>query len=236
MTIEICAASFRSAEVAAKAGADRIELCAALPLGGLTPSYATIALAKAQLQIPTYVLIRAREGDFCYSEAEMQVMLRDIEHCKALGVEGIVWGALLADGSIAEAQTQRILESCKGMDFTFHRAFDRCKNPLESVEILYDLGVRRILTSGQQSSALKGVSLLKTLVEKTKGRMSIMPGAGISSDNILTIRNLTEATEFHLSAKETIKSPFLFQNDINDTLHYDETDIDKVKKVLEIVK
>jgi copper homeostasis protein len=236
MTIEICAASFHSAQVAENAGADRIELCAALPLGGLTPSYATIALVKEQLQIPTYVLIRSREGDFCYSEAEMQVMLRDIEQCKKLNVEGIVWGVLQANGSIAIEQTKRILESCKGMDFTFHRAFDRCKNPLESVEILYDLGIRRILTSGQQASALQGAPLLRTLVEQTQGRMTIMPGAGIGSDNILAIKNLTGAVEFHLSAKQTFISPFLFQNDIQDALHHDETDFDKVKRVLEIVK
>jgi copper homeostasis protein len=236
ITIEICAASFSSALIAQEGGADRIELCAALELGGITPSFAVIELAKKALQIPVYVLIRPRGGDFCYSENEMQAMLRDIEICKTLAVDGIVCGALETNGTIHSQQLKRFLAASEGMDFTFHRAFDRCSNPFFALEQCIDFGVSRILTSGQQMNALQGSNFIAKLIEKAENKISIMPGAGISVDNILAIKSLTQAKEFHLSAKKTIQSPFLFENDMKDILDYDETDLEIVKKIVNLVK
>jgi copper homeostasis protein len=236
MLIEICTPSFHSALQAQEGGADRIELCVALELGGITPNFATIELTKQALSIPVYVLIRPRGGDFCYSESEMQCMLRDIEICKNLGVEGVVCGALQDDGLIHQKQTARMLQAAEGIDFTFHRAFDRCKNPFDALELLKNLGVSRILTSGQRPTAMEGVSLLAELVEKAEDKIIIMPGSGVNAANLLKIKALTNAKEFHFSAKSTIQSPFLFHNEMNDILNYEETNLETVKKVVNLVK
>jgi copper homeostasis protein len=234
--IEVCAASLSSALVAQQGGADRIELCAGLELGGLTPSFAMLEMTKEALNIPINVLIRSRGGDFCYSEAEMQVMLRDIENCKKLGVNGIVFGTLTPSGEIEMQQLQRVMKAIEGMDFTFHRAFDRCKLPFDALMQLIDMGVPRILSSGQQPSALKGVRLLAQLIEKAKNQIIIMPGAGIGAHNIIEIQEKTQAKEIHLSAKQQVKSPFLYINDLKDALDYDETALETVKKIVSLVK
>lgn len=234
--IEICAASLHSALIAQEGGADRIELCAGLELGGITPSLAMTKLVKEALAIPINVLIRSRGGDFCYSESEMQVMLQDIEECKNLGIGGIVFGALEYDGELQLKQLQRVMRISEGLDFTFHRAFDRCKNPFDTLQQLIDLGVPRILTSGQQPSALKGASLLAQLVEKSEEKICIMPGAGINASNILAIREITQANEFHLSAKKQIDSPFFHVNAMIDMNNYDETDLESVKMAVNLVK
>jgi copper homeostasis protein len=233
--IEICAASLHSALQAQEGGAHRIELCAALELGGITPSFATLELVKQSLNIPTYILIRPRGGDFCYSESEMHCMLRDIEMCKSLGLAGVVCGALHPNGLIHLQQIERMLQAAEGMGFTFHRAFDRCKNPLDALVELTDLGVERILTSGQQSNALSGAPFIKTLVEKADNQLIIMPGAGVSPDNILAIKELTGAKEFHLSAKKAMQSPFFHENEMKDYRDYDETSIEIVKSVINLV-
>lgn len=235
-TIEICAASLHSALIAQNGGADRIELCAGLELGGITPSFALLKLVKEALTIPVYVLIRSRAGDFCYSESEMQVMLHDIEQCKNMGIDGIVFGALAPNGNIQIEQLQRVMKISEGMDFTFHRAFDRCNQPEDALQQLIDCGVPRILTSGQQANALQGAPLLAKLLEKAEGKISIMPGAGINATNILKIKEITQATEFHLSAKKQIQSPFYYSNGMQDTLDYDETDLESVKNVINLVK
>ncbi len=234
--IEICAASLHSAVQAQEGGAHRIELCAALELGGITPSFATIELVKQSLDIPVYVLIRPRGGDFCYSESEMQCMLRDIEICKSLGVEGVVCGALHPDGLIHLQQTERMFRAAEGMGFTFHRAFDRCKNPFDALAELINLGAERILTSGQQTNALKGANFIRKTIEKADNQIIIMPGAGVSPDNIVAIKELTGANEFHFSAKKTLVSPFFYENEMNDEKNYDETSIEIVKSVINLVK
>ncbi len=236
INIEICAASLTSALIAQEGGAHRIELCAALELGGITPSFSTIELSKKVLQIPVYVLIRPRGGDFCYSETEIQTMLRDIEICKMLGVDGIVCGALERNGTLQLQQLRRFLAASEGMDFTFHRAFDRCNDPFLALEQCIDFGVSRILTSGQQPTAMQGVDCIAKLVEKAENKISIMPGSGVSPDNILEIKTLTQATEFHLSAKRVVQSLFLYQNEMNDTVNFEETDLEIVKKVVNLVK
>jgi copper homeostasis protein len=234
--IEICAASLHSALQAQEGGAHRIELCAALALGGITPSFATLELVKQSLEIPTYVLIRPRGGDFCYSESEMQCMLRDIEMCKSLGMAGVVCGALHPNGLIHLPQTEKMLRAAEGIGFTFHRAFDRCKNPFDALKALIEMGAERILTSGQQVNALAGASFIKRLIEKADNQLIIMPGAGVSPSNILEIKEQTGAKEFHLSAKQTVQSPFSYENEMNDQNEYDETNIEIVKNVMRLVK
>lgn len=234
--IEICAASPFSAMAAQQGGADRIELCAALEIGGITPSFSSIEMCKKTLDIPVFVLIRPRGGDFCYSASEMQQMIRDIEICHTLGVEGIVSGSLNPDGSLHISQLQQLLQACRGMEFTFHRAFDRCNDPFFVAEQLADQGVDRILSSGQQPAALQGASLLAKLTEKMAGRITIMPGSGINFENIKEIYQITGAREYHFSAKKNQKSPFTFKNDMKDKDDCEESDLETIRSMVNLLR
>jgi copper homeostasis protein len=199
--LEIAANSLASAVVAQQAGAHRIELCASLGEGGLTPTYATIALARDRLRIPVYVLIRPRAGDFLYDELEIETMVGDIELCAQLGCDGVVIGALDADGDVDWAKCRSLITAAGRLGVTFHRAFDMTPDPKGALETIVALGCERILTSGQQPTAPDGAALIRTLVEQAAGRIVVMPGAGIDSTNIEELRAKTGATEFHASAK-----------------------------------
>ncbi len=200
--LEVCCYSVQSAKIAEEAGADRIELCAGIYEGGTTPSAATIAMAKQEVSIPIHVIIRPRGADFCYSELEFKNMLADIEYCKKIGVSGIVSGVLCADGSVDVVRTKQLIAAAQPLSFTFHRAFDMVKNQEAALETLIELGVDRILTSGGMATAELGVENLIQLVKKSKGRISILVGSGINSNNIAQIKARTNATEFHCSAKK----------------------------------
>ncbi|WP_028297099.1 copper homeostasis protein CutC [Olivibacter sitiensis] len=213
MKLEICANSFESACTAQEAGAHRIELCANLEIGGTTPSYATIALVKQRLHIPTYVLIRPRAGDFLYSQAEYDCMAKDIEICRQLGCEGVVIGLLFPDGSVDKERTTSLVKIAEPMGVTFHRAFDCCQNPLQALEDIIATGCQRILTSGQQASAIAGAAFLQELVEQANDRISIMPGSGINSANIEELIRQTKAKEFHCSAKKERHSEMTYVNE-----------------------
>ena len=191
--LEICCEGVESALNAFKGGCDRIELCDNLLQGGTTPSAGMIKYLRQQTQKGIFVLIRPRPGDFLYSRAETDVMLRDIEQARKLGADGIVCGALNADGSIDEGITKRLIEAASPLPFTFHRAFDHCINPPECLEIIIKLGTKRLLTSGQESSALKGKDLIKKLVENAGSSICIMPGGGINSENIAELAEYTGA-------------------------------------------
>lgn len=210
--IEICANSVASCVEAQKGGAYRVELCAGIPEGGTTPSYGEIVVARKLLNIKLNIIIRPRGGDFLYSDVEHQSMLHDIEIAKKLGVDGVVFGCLTVDGEIDMQRNKELVEAAKGMNVTFHRAFDMCKDPFESLEQIISLGFDTILTSGQQPTAIEGVSLLKQLVEKAYNRIVIMPGSGINEENIATIAQQTGAREFHFSARERIESSMLYRN------------------------
>lgn len=197
--IEICANSFESAQNAQLGGADRIELCTELSVGGLTPSHGLIEKVVSELHIPTHVLIRPRSGDFTYSKDEFDVMLRDIAFCKKLGCAGIVSGILTLENKIDLEKTQRLINASKGMEFTFHRAFDWVENPLEELQKLKDLNITRLLTSGQKPSAIEGISLLKELHKISNGKIEIMPGGGINLENALKFKEVGFKT-IHLSA------------------------------------
>jgi copper homeostasis protein len=201
MLVEICANSFESALAAQQGGADRIELCTELSVGGLTPSHGLIEKVVSELQIPVHVLIRPRSGNFTYTVAELDIMLRDTDFCKTLGCAGIVSGALHPDGSIAVKPLQMLISQAGDLSFTFHRAFDWCPDPFAALDTFKQYSINRILTSGQQPTAEKGLPLLRQLQERSGQKIEIMPGSGINLNNI----SLFKAENFqsvHLSASK----------------------------------
>lgn len=204
--LEIATNSVASALVAQDVGAGRVELCASLGEGGLTPSYATIALARDRLRIPLCVLIRPRAGDFLYSDSELETMLGDIEICVRLGCDGVVIGALDAGGDVALAPCRQLIAAAGRLGVTFHRAFDLTRDPHRALEDIVALGCARILTSGQCPTAPAGAELIRALVAQAAQRIVIMPGAGIDAENIAELQAQTRATEFHASAKRSLAS------------------------------
>lgn len=199
---ELCAASYESAQVAQREGVDRIELCSALPLGGVTPSYALIKRVKESLTIPINVLIRPREGDFCYSSEELEVMLEEIRLCGELGVEGVVVGALTERGEIDLQLSKALVDQARavGLSVTYHRAIDRSKDIFEALETVLSLNVDRVLTSGGAASAFEGRQVLKEMVKRAEGRAIILAGAGVNSDNVTELISSTSVKELHFSA------------------------------------
>lgn len=211
--LEICTNSAASCIEAQKGGAYRVELCAGIPEGGTTPSYGEIAVARERLTTTKLnVIIRPRAGDFLYCETEHQTMLKDIEMCRKLGVDGVVIGCLTAEGDVDVPRNAELIKAAQGMSVTFHRAFDMCRNPLESLEKIVSLGCDRILTSGQQPKAEQGILLIKELVAKADGRVIIMPGSGVNEENIVRIARETGAVEFHLSARVPVESKMIYRN------------------------
>ena len=211
--LEICTNSVASCVEAQKGGAYRVELCAGIPEGGTTPSYGEIAVARELLTTTKLnVIIRPRAGDFLYSEVEHQTMFKDIEMCRKLGVDGVVIGCLTMDGVVDMRRNAELIKAAQGMNVTFHRAFDMCRNPWESLEKIVSLGCDRLLTSGQQPKAEQGIALIRQLVEKAAGRIIIMPGSGVNEENISRIARETGAVEFHLSARLPVESKMAYRN------------------------
>ncbi|RAV28563.1 copper homeostasis protein CutC [Sinomicrobium soli] len=206
MLVEICANSLRSARNAEQAGADRIELCSELGVGGVTPSHGLIGKALETLRIPVFVLIRPRSGDFCYDDDEFAIMKEDIAYCKEIGCAGIVSGVLTPANILDAARTRALVELSHPMEFTFHRAFDLVKDPLETLKLLEEAGADRVLTSGQQPDAEAGLPLLTRLRSLCGNRPRLMPGGGIGVHNI---RRFAEAgfPEVHFSATTLYPSP-----------------------------
>lgn len=206
--LEVAANSVASACAAQAGGAARVELCAALEVGGLTPSHAMIAMAREKLDIAVYVLIRPRAGDFVYSGLEIETMRRDIEACATLGCDGVVVGVLDADGEVDLAACHTLMAAAGGMGVTFHRAFDLVRDQRKALEDVAASGCERLLTSGGQLRAVDGAARIRELVEQAGERLVVMPGAGIDSGNIATLAAATGAREFHASAKRTLASRF----------------------------
>ena len=238
--MEVCANSLSSALAAQEGGAVRVEFCDNLPEGGTTPSYAQLKLAKELLHILVYPIIRPRGGDFLYSDLEFSIMKEDIKICKSLNCDGVVFGILHADGSIDKTRCAELIELARPMKVTFHRAFDMCNNLEQGLEDLIELGCERVLTSGAAASALAGVGTIKALIKQAKGRISIMPGAGVNTDNIAEIIRITGASEFHASAKHAVKSKMEFRNpnlsmgSSEDEFSYDLTDAQTVKNLIQM--
>ena len=203
MIIEVCAESYEYALKAEKAGANRIELCKDLHLDGLTPDYESAKRTIDSLNIPVFILIRPREGDFIYSNKEFELMKRDIIKFKEMGCKGIVSGVLNNDKDIDIERTQELVELSKPLEFTFHRAFDIVKDPIEEIENLINMGVDRVLTSGQKEKAIDGLVLLEQLNNISNNRIVIMPGSGISKNNLT---NFELFKEIHGSFKDEINS------------------------------
>ena len=192
MIIEVCAESYEHALKAEKAGADRIELCKDLHLDGLTPDYETAKRTIDKLNITVFILIRPREGDFIYSDEEFELMKQDIIKFKEMGCKGIVSGILNNDNTIDIKRTKELVELSRPLEFTFHRAFDVVSNPLKEIEKLINMGVDRVLTSGQKEKAMDGLDLLKQLKNISKNRIKIMPGSGINKSNIVNFKSFQE--------------------------------------------
>ena len=192
MIIEVCAESYEYALKAEKAGANRIELCKDLHLDGLTPDYESAKRTIDSLNIPVFILIRPREGDFIYSNEEFELMKRDIIKFKEMGCKGIVSGVLNDDNSIDIERTKELVELSRPLEFTFHRAFDLVSDPFEEIENLIEIGVTRILTSGQKHKAIEGLELLEEFKNISKNRILIMPGSGISNMNFMKFNSFNE--------------------------------------------
>ena len=201
--LEICCGSIDDAIEADKGGADRVELCSALFLGGLTPSVGTIQEAKRRLKIPIMVMVRPRSGGFCYTEAEMATMERDAEAAIENGADGVVFGILQSDGRIDLARCRRIRRLIGKRQAVFHRAFDVTPDPFEALEQLVDLSITRILTSGQKDSVPEGVGLIKELVQRAADRIEILPGGGIQDWNLEEMIERTGCRQVHLTATKT---------------------------------
>jgi copper homeostasis protein len=210
---EVCVDSVDSAVAAEQGGATRVELCAALLEGGLTPSAGTIAITRAQVSIGLQVMIRPRGGDFLYSDTEFASMKHDIELAKQLGSNGVVFGLLTAAGDIDSDRTRVLLDLAKPMNVTFHRAFDMTRDPIAALETLIELGINRVLTSGQEVSALEGAELVHGLLVHADDKIIVMPGGGITEQNIKKVLDTTGAKEIHVTGTRTKNSAMTFRND-----------------------
>ncbi|MBR7014478.1 MAG: copper homeostasis protein CutC [Prevotella sp.] len=210
---EVCANSVESCLAAQKGGAHRVELCAGIPEGGTTPSYGEIVTARKVLTTTRlHVIIRPRGGDFLYSDLEMERMIADIDVARQIGADGVVFGCLTEEGDIDMKKNRLLMEHSEGLSTTFHRAFDRCRDPRQALEQIISLGFDRILTSGAQPTAEQGISLLKELHDQAADRIIILAGCGVNEGNIRKIHEQTGIREFHFSAREKVLSHMRFTN------------------------
>lgn len=194
--LEVCVDSAASLQAALDGGADRIELCSALSLSGLTPSPGFM-LRAARQPLPAYAMIRPRAGDFCFSPAEIDMMRHDIDAARGAGLAGVALGATRPDGMPDEAALGRLVAHAKGLGLTLHRAFDVAPAPLAALDLAIALGFERVLTSGGATSALAGAPQIRGLVAHAEGRISIMAGAGITAANVTSLVGATGVTEVH---------------------------------------
>jgi copper homeostasis protein len=201
--LEICCGSAEDAIAAARGGADRVELCSALFLGGLTPSLGSLLEVKQQTKIPVMAMDRPRAAGFCYSATEFAVMERDAELLLQHGADGIVFGVLNADGTVDIGRTRALRDRIGPQQAVFHRAFDVTPDPFRALEELIDLGITRVLTSGQKNAAPEGATLIQRLVEQARGRIEVLPGAGISLENVRDFVAATGCTQIHMTAFAT---------------------------------
>lgn len=198
--LESCCTDVEQIRRAQEAGARRIELCEKLAVGGVTPSAELLKAAISVATVPVNVLVRPRGGDFVFSAAEADSMLRDIELCREAGAAAVVIGALDSRGDVDMPLMRRLCDAASGMSVTFHRAFDVCADPLAAFEDVLALGCDRLLTSGHESDAFKGRFFIAELVERAAGRIIVMPGCGVRRSNIARIAADTGAVEFHASS------------------------------------
>ena len=237
MELEVIGFDLESCLIAEAHGANRIELCANPHEGGTTPSYGMIALARQNTSIQLFPIIRPRGGDFLFSELEFQAMITDIQQCEQLGCDGVVIGMLTKDGRVDIDRCAQLINQAGAMEVTFHRAFDRVKEPTQSLEEIIDLGCTRILTSGQRPNVDLGRELLRTLVEVAGNRITIMPGSGVRSTNVLELAKFTGANAFHSSARSMHPSKMEYINPEMDedlvSVGIDANEVQELRRVID---
>jgi copper homeostasis protein len=238
--LEICCGSIDDAIQSEKGGADRVELCSALFLGGLTPSIGTIQEATRRLKIPVMAMVRPRGGGFCYTEAELATMERDAETAVDSGADGVVFGVLQDDGKIDARRTKRIRQLIGKRQAVFHRAFDVTPDPFKALEQLVDLGITRVLTSGQKDTVPEGAELIAKLIERAGKRIEILPGGGgLRPFNMLEIAKRTGCRQVHMTAWNTVRDSSTYARPevtFGGALHppedlYDVTDAKLVREI-----
>lgn len=211
MDLEICIDSVESAIAAERGGASRVELCADLLEGGITPSAGLIASVRRHIAIDLFAMIRPRGGDFCYTDAEFEVMQEEIRQARRLGADGVVLGVLDEEGCVDVGRTRQLVDLAGTLPVTFHRAIDMTPDILAALTAVIATGARRILTSGGEPDAMQGKAAIARLVEAAQGQISIMPGGGVSAETVADLAKATGATEFHSSARTEISSPMRFR-------------------------
>ena len=197
MIKEACVESFEKALEAQSNGANRMELCENLAVGGTTPSYGTVKICLEKLNIPIFPMIRARGGNFVYSKDEIEIMKEDIKIFKELGVKGVVLGCLTSDNKIDLELTKELVDLAYPMEVTFHKAIDEILNPLDYIDDLVNIGIKRILTSGGKATALEGKDLINEMIKKSNGRLKIVVAGKVTKGNLNGLSNLISADEFH---------------------------------------
>ena len=242
MLLESCVNSAISAIEAQSGGADRVELCENMADGGCTPSAGTIILARKRLTIPIFVMIRPRGADFLYSEDEFEIMKQDIRIAKSLGADGVVFGILMPDGRIDIDRMKELTALSRPMGITCHRAFDMTRDPMEALDDLIEIGVDRVLTSGQADSALDGAKLIRRLIERARKKIIIMPGHGVKENNLMQVVQETGATEYHMYlTKQVIGSMTFIREDVKmgvpdqSEFEYVQVDEKRIRKAREIL-
>ncbi len=203
--LEICVASAEDAQIAERAGANRVELNSALMLGGLTPSYGTVIETMNTVKIPVITMIRPRAGGFCYSSSEFRVMLKDLEHFKKLGVHGVAFGFLKESGELDVERSQEFIKAAQGCELVFHRALDVVVNPERALEHLIELGVKRVMTSGREASAYNGISQIAAIIKQARGRIEVLPAGGINQFTLEDVVKRTGCTQVHASLSSSRK-------------------------------
>jgi copper homeostasis protein len=237
MLLEVCAFNLPSSLIAEKVGAKRVELCENPADGGTTPSYGTIKQTREKVGISLYPIVRPRGGNYFYDDNEFAIIKEDILLCKQLGCDGISTGISKGNGEIDTERLKRMVEWAYPMGVTCHRVFDAVPDPLQALEEIINCGCERILTSGQRSAATEGVDLLARLIQQADGRITIMPGAGVRSNNIEMLIMGTGATEFHTSARMVAPDPVTFRNPaILDAADWYLANEEELKKIVDVLK
>jgi copper homeostasis protein len=238
LKLEICVSDVVSAVAAQAGGADRVELCDNLQVGGTTPSAGAIALSCQSLSIPVHVLIRPRAGDFVYSELELAAMRHDIEAAQKLGAAGVVLGVLTPDATIDADRLAELAALARPLEVTFHKAFDQIRDPLEALDRLIDLGVSRVLTSGGRSTALEGVETLAALVERAQRRLIIMAGGRLDADSLPRVIRQGKVSEVHLGSAVSATAPGAMRSAPRDgsEIAWQCVDVRRVAGIVDLVR
>ena len=237
MELEVIGFDLASCVIAEERGANRIELCANPHEGGTTPSHGMIAVARKITAIQLFPIIRPRGGDFLYTAAEFDSMAADVDVCRDLGCDGVVIGMLAKDGSVDTDRCAELIDRAGAMQVTFHRAFDRVKDPMKSLDDVIGMGCSRILTSGLRPNVDVGKDMLRELVDAAGNRITIMPGSGVRSTNILELATFTGATAFHSSARATVPSSMAHTNPVMneelDSISIDPDEVSQLRRILD---